>query len=78
MVGRKVNVKLLSSELRKKGVQMLRTTEFVQGRTSRWGLAWTFNMQEGNMLSEQAISANKSSHFFMLEVRCQYVDGSED
>ena len=74
MVGRKVNIKILSSELRKKGVKMLRTTEFVQGRTSRWGLAWTFNMLDGNLLSERAVIADKSNHFFMLEVSIPHVD----
>ncbi|KAI3891988.1 hypothetical protein MKW92_017528 [Papaver armeniacum] len=42
MVGRKINLKLLTSKLREVGVSVVKTTEFVQGHTCRWGLAWSF------------------------------------
>ncbi|KAF3796410.1 Ribosomal RNA large subunit methyltransferase F [Nymphaea thermarum] len=42
MVGRKVNLKILVSKLWKVGVSTVQTTEFVQGQTFRWGLAWSF------------------------------------
>lgn len=42
MVGRKVNLKFLTSKLREVGVTIVKTTEFVQGQTCRWGLAWSF------------------------------------
>lgn len=67
MVGRKVNLKVLILELRKKGVRMLRTTEFVQGRTCRWGLAWSFNPPEESLLSQRVIPTNTSRMSFMLE-----------
>ncbi|KAK8683784.1 hypothetical protein V6N13_039833 [Hibiscus sabdariffa] len=42
MVGRKVSLKFLMSKLRELGVTIVKTTEFVQGKTCRWGLAWSF------------------------------------
>lgn len=42
MVGRKVNLKGLVSKLWKIGVSTVQTTEFIQGQTFRWGLAWSF------------------------------------
>ncbi|XP_027919005.1 U6 small nuclear RNA (adenine-(43)-N(6))-methyltransferase isoform X1 [Vigna unguiculata] len=42
MVGKKSNLKYLVSKLWGFGVSIVKTTEFVQGRTYRWGLAWSF------------------------------------
>ncbi|KAK7399822.1 hypothetical protein VNO78_11015 [Psophocarpus tetragonolobus] len=42
MVGKKSNLKHLISKLWEVGVTIVKTTEFVQGRTHRWGLAWSF------------------------------------
>lgn len=42
MVGRKANLKSLIPKLREVGVSIVKTTEFVQGHTARWGLAWSF------------------------------------
>ncbi|KAL3020029.1 hypothetical protein AAZX31_05G122800 [Glycine max] len=42
MIGKKSNLKYLTSKLWEVGVAIVKTTEFVQGRTSRWGLAWSF------------------------------------
>ncbi|XP_028768018.1 RNA N6-adenosine-methyltransferase mettl16 isoform X2 [Neltuma alba] len=42
MVGRKSNLKFLTSKLWASGVAIVKTTEFVQGKTCRWGLAWSF------------------------------------
>ncbi|PSN53309.1 hypothetical protein C0J52_04676 [Blattella germanica] len=42
MVGQKFNLKYLKSELEKVGVVSSIQTEFCQGHTTRWGLAWTF------------------------------------
>ncbi|GBG77492.1 hypothetical protein CBR_g23939 [Chara braunii] len=42
MVGRKTDLKSLIALLRNLKVPQLRTTEFRQGRTMRWGLAWSF------------------------------------
>jgi hypothetical protein len=42
MVGHKSSLKALKSELVKVGVASSTHTEFCQGHTTRWGLAWTF------------------------------------
>jgi len=44
MVGIKDNLKSLVNRLKEiKSIQSVCTTEFCQGKTTRWGLAWTFN-----------------------------------
>ncbi|MCO5575920.1 hypothetical protein L7F22_029727 [Adiantum nelumboides] len=67
LVGRKVNLKILTSKLRERKVQMLRTTEFVQGRTCRWGLAWTYNTPPEDLLQRQAGTANTNNVSFMIQ-----------
>jgi hypothetical protein len=42
MVGLKCHLNVLKSELEKVGVASSTHTEFSQGHTTRWGLAWTF------------------------------------
>eukprot|EP00891_Asterochloris_glomerata_P009454 jgi/Astpho2/9454/e_gw1.00145.65.1_t len=42
MVGKKATLKQLRKQLHAGRVTALRTTEFVQGKTSRWGVAWSF------------------------------------
>ncbi|KAG7208917.1 hypothetical protein KM043_015097 [Ampulex compressa] len=42
MVGQKSNLSILIKTLRKEGIQNSTWTEFCQGHTKRWGLAWTF------------------------------------
>jgi hypothetical protein len=42
MLGRKVSLKILMSQLQKHKVVNIRTTEFSQGRVTRWGIAWSF------------------------------------
>ncbi|CAA7399658.1 unnamed protein product [Spirodela intermedia] len=65
MIGRKVNLKFLVSKLREVGVSIVKTTEFVQGRTARWGLAWSF--MPPNIKSVSLPSSEKSSYSFMLQ-----------
>lgn len=66
MIGRKSNLKYLRSKLWEVGVTVVKTTEFVQGRTSRWGLAWSFLplVQKKSSIS----LPNKNAMSFMLEV----------
>lgn len=65
MVGRKSNLKDLISKLWKVGVTIVKTTEFVQGRTSRWGLAWSFLP----LRQKSSVSLpDKKNMSFMLEV----------
>uniref|UniRef100_UPI0037E9C6D6 RNA N6-adenosine-methyltransferase mettl16 n=1 Tax=Semicossyphus pulcher TaxID=241346 RepID=UPI0037E9C6D6 len=43
MLGKKCSLAPLKEELRKQGVPKVTHTEFCQGRTMRWALAWSFN-----------------------------------
>ncbi|KAF7127918.1 hypothetical protein RHSIM_Rhsim11G0190600 [Rhododendron simsii] len=65
MVGRKSNMKILMSKLREVGVTIVKTTEFVQGQTCRWGLAWSFMPPAQKVVSSHV--AEKSVLSFMLE-----------
>jgi 23S rRNA (adenine1618-N6)-methyltransferase len=42
MVGKKATLKAARAALYRAGVAVVRTTEFSQGKTSRWGLAWSY------------------------------------
>ncbi|XP_024382131.1 uncharacterized protein [Physcomitrium patens] len=65
MVGRKATLKGLTARLWALGAAAVRTTEFVQGRTSRWGLAWSFASPPKAVQKNSTVS--KSNHSFMLE-----------
>jgi 23S rRNA (adenine1618-N6)-methyltransferase len=67
MVGRKVNLKVLTTNLRKVGVTIVQTTEFIQGRTSRWGLAWSFISPSTRTVGVLPMM-EKTNLSFMLEV----------
>lgn len=66
MVGRKASLKALVSKLRDVGVTIVKTTEFVQGQTCRWGLAWSFVPPAKKITSPHIVE--KSVLSFMLEV----------
>lgn len=72
MVGRKVNLKFLISKLREVGVTIVKTTEFVQGQTCRWGLAWSFMPPARKIISLHVAEKNNLS--FMLEVWMYLLD----
>ncbi|KAL3621363.1 hypothetical protein CASFOL_036275 [Castilleja foliolosa] len=65
MVGRKLNLNIMVTELWNVGATVVKTTEFVQGRTSRWGLAWSFLPASKKMIPSQKIETNNLS--FMME-----------
>ncbi|GMP37566.1 hypothetical protein CsSME_00009178 [Camellia sinensis var. sinensis] len=65
LVGRKSNLKILISKLREVGVTIVKTTEFVQGRTCRWGLAWSFMPPSRKIISSHVAEKNVLS--FTLE-----------
>ncbi|XP_030531887.1 RNA N6-adenosine-methyltransferase mettl16 isoform X1 [Rhodamnia argentea] len=65
MVGRKSNLKSLIAKLREVGVTIVKTTEFVQGQTCRWGIAWSFIPPARKLISPYV--AEKSNLSFMLE-----------
>ncbi|KAF3967251.1 hypothetical protein CMV_008741 [Castanea mollissima] len=65
MVGRKSNLKSLTAKLWEVGVTIVKTTEFVQGQTCRWGLAWSFVPPVRKIVSLHVAEKNVMS--FMLE-----------
>lgn len=71
MVGRKSNLKSLIANLREVGVTIVKTTEFVQGQTCRWGIAWSFTPPARKMISPYV--AEKSNLSFMLEVSVNFI-----
>ncbi|XP_030531892.1 U6 small nuclear RNA (adenine-(43)-N(6))-methyltransferase isoform X3 [Rhodamnia argentea] len=71
MVGRKSNLKSLIAKLREVGVTIVKTTEFVQGQTCRWGIAWSFIPPARKLISPYV--AEKSNLSFMLEVSVNFI-----
>lgn len=67
MVGRKTNLKTLIAKLREVGVTIVKTTEFVQGKTCRWGIAWSFVQPLRKIVTAQ-VASEKRNLSFMLEV----------
>ncbi|XP_062217999.1 uncharacterized protein LOC133918248 [Phragmites australis] len=65
MVGRKANLKLLISKVREAGASVVKTTEFVQGQTARWGLAWSFIAPRRTVL--RSSTPAKAHHSFTLQ-----------
>ncbi|KAI7730069.1 hypothetical protein M8C21_004018 [Ambrosia artemisiifolia] len=65
MVGKKSSLKNLISKLREVGVSVVKTTEFVQGQTSRWGIAWSFIPPTKKIISSHVATQNVLT--FMLE-----------
>jgi len=55
MIGRKEDLKSLLKRLRTKGIVNVRTTEFHQGRTTRWGLGWSHSSEGLKELVETKI-----------------------
>ncbi|XP_010472086.1 PREDICTED: methyltransferase-like protein 16 isoform X2 [Camelina sativa] len=66
MLGKKATLKLLISKLWEVGVTVVKTTEFAQGHTSRWGLAWSFMPTARKILAPPVVKKNILS--FMLEI----------
>ncbi|KAK3155865.1 hypothetical protein QOZ80_2AG0099650 [Eleusine coracana subsp. coracana] len=65
MVGRKANLKMLISKVRKVGASVVKTTEFVQGQTARWGLAWSFIAPRKTI--PRSSNSAQTHHSFTLE-----------
>ncbi|PKA54246.1 23S rRNA (adenine1618-N6)-methyltransferase [Apostasia shenzhenica] len=72
MVGRKVNLKFLISKLREVGVSVVQTTEFVQGRTARWGLAWSFMPPNKSSITSNAPNRSHLGSFTVEGLKRQY------
>ncbi|KAJ4970744.1 hypothetical protein NE237_003843 [Protea cynaroides] len=65
LIGRKSNLTALMSKLWEVGVTIVKTTEFVQGQTSRWGIAWSFVPPSRKLIASHVAEKNNMS--FMLE-----------
>lgn len=65
MVGRKANLKILVSKVHEAGVSVVKTTEFVQGQTARWGLAWSFIAPRKMVI--RSSTPGKANYSFMLQ-----------
>jgi len=50
MVGKKTTLKMVKEALRPYKPGHITTTAFVQGKQTRWGIAWTFDEQSANQL----------------------------
>lgn len=69
MVGRKTSVKSILATLRERKITNVKTTKFVHGRTTRWGIAWTFGdvtfMDKSlNVFGEKKEVQRKNDHRF--------------
>ncbi|RLN60723.1 hypothetical protein BBP00_00005833 [Phytophthora kernoviae] len=62
MIGRKSSLRKLLALLREKQVPNTRTTEFFQGRTKRWGIAWTFSPNVVADPSAKVLGKRKEAH----------------
>ncbi|KAL3666227.1 hypothetical protein V7S43_009012 [Phytophthora oleae] len=62
MVGKKSSLRKLLALLRGAKVQSTRTTEFFQGRTKRWGIAWTFSADVIDDPSAKVLGKRKEAH----------------
>lgn len=63
MLGRKVDLKPLQDYLKKNNVVNVRITEFAQGKTMRWGIAWsfsTFGLQELIVKQTETTETNRN------------------
>ena len=76
MLGRKASLKDLKAKLLQLGIINVRTTEFFQGRTTRWGIAWSFSedgFQALKVLQIQAINCfrkKKQLDHYQLTKQC--------
>lgn len=71
MVGKKSNLKILTMKLREVGVVVVKTTEFVQGQTCRWGLAWSF-VPHARKIMPAHLGKNTALSFMLEGIKVQY------
>lgn len=61
MIGCKKNLIKFMHELRTRKVDNFVTTEFVQGKTMRWGIAWSFSVNLKDLKAESTVPNQSSS-----------------
>lgn len=57
MVGKKATLRTLRQAVHRAGASAVRATEFAQGRTSRWALAWSFTVQGQRQLAASSLQS---------------------
>ncbi|OQR87053.1 methyltransferase METT10D [Achlya hypogyna] len=65
LVGRKGSLRPLLAALRAAGIRNMRTTEFLQGRTTRWGIAWSFTsdgLDAPDSAAHKVLAKRKEAH----------------
>lgn len=78
MLGCKRNVGLFIDELKANSVENFTTTEFVQGKTTRWGIAWSFrhDLRSFKSLSEPLKKPLASKHVLKHELSTENFEGT--
>lgn len=74
MVGKKSTLKPLKEMLRENEACSIATTMFCQGRTTRWGLAWTFIPGLDLNQVENSQKKNKQHSYVPFQYRIQKID----
>jgi 23S rRNA A1618 N6-methylase RlmF len=68
MLGKKSSVKPVYETLKKnKDIKSIETTRLVQGRTSRWAIAWSFVAQSKNLVSSKKDTTSVVSKMFLIQ-----------
>lgn len=71
MLGFKKNLKKLTDELRTKKIKSFTTTEFVQGKTIRWGVAWSFKHNLKGF-KDHTEPSKKPKHVLSHSISCDF------
>jgi len=77
MVGKKRSLPPIKKYLRDNGVTHYSTTEFCQGRTMRWGIAWTFDHSISfpkSLFREERKGQTVYSHIISADIDCCVYD----
>lgn len=74
MVGIKADMRCLKEILKASQVLAYTTTKFVQGKTMRWGLAWTFDSRYASFLSSAQKSRPAAPVQITLSCTCSHLD----
>lgn len=77
MLGCKKNVQKLLDEIKSRNIKSYTTTEFVQGKTTRWGVAWSFKHNLTTFRDLSKLSKSSSSHNNILTYEISTVNSDE-
>lgn len=77
MFGCKKNFKSFTDELKERGLKNYSTTEFVQGKTTRWGVAWSFTHDLKSFKDHREVLKKPSPSVNILKHEIQGLDFEE-